>query len=201
MRRRIAALTVTALLTGAAGISAQISAPQTLEHHFRLEWQVTRGRKGPAIDGYVYNNGMQTADRMILQIEGLDASGKVVGNSTVWVLGAVPKGGRAYFCPKRRATACRCSRSTGSAVVAEVAAGCSGGTLNQTDRRKVRGRSDLARTGPGATGQQLAVHAERPVELAGDRQHPRSREGYVHLYLAFGRDVLVDAERRNADVV
>jgi hypothetical protein len=97
MRRRIAALTVTALLTGAAGISAQIYAPQTLERYFRLEWQVTRGRKGPAIDGYVYNNGMQTADRMILQIEGLDASGKVVGNSTVWVLGGVPRGGRAYF--------------------------------------------------------------------------------------------------------
>jgi hypothetical protein len=80
-----------------AGISAQIYAPQTLERDFRLEWQVTRGRKGPAIDGYVYNNGMQTADRMTLQIEGLDASGKVVGNSTVWVLGTVPKGGRAYF--------------------------------------------------------------------------------------------------------
>ncbi len=97
MRRRIAALTVTALLTGAAGISAQIYAPQSLERYFRLEWQVTRGRKGPAIDGYVYNNAMQTADRMTLQIEGLDASGKVVGISTVWVLGGVPKGGRAYF--------------------------------------------------------------------------------------------------------
>jgi hypothetical protein len=38
MRRRIAALTVTALLTGVAGISAQIYAPQTLERYFRLEW-------------------------------------------------------------------------------------------------------------------------------------------------------------------
>src|SRR4029453_19097058 len=43
MRRRIAALTVTALLTGAAGISAQIYAPQTLERYFRLEWQGTHG--------------------------------------------------------------------------------------------------------------------------------------------------------------
>src|SRR4029453_11422254 len=97
MGRRIAALTVTVLLMGAAGISAQIYAPQTLERYFRLEWQVTHGRKGAAIDGYVYNDGMQTADRMTLQIERLDASGKVVGNSTVWVLGGVPKGGRAYF--------------------------------------------------------------------------------------------------------
>jgi len=50
-------------------------------------------------------------------------------------------------------------------------------------------------------GQQLAVHTERPMELAGDSQPPRGREGDVHLYLALGRDVLVDAERGNADVV
>jgi hypothetical protein len=54
---------------------------------------------------------------------------------------------------------------------------------------------------PGVAGQQLAVHTERPVELAGDSQHPRGRKGDVHWYLALGRDVLVDAERRNADVV
>src|SRR5438477_1756653 len=53
----------------------------------------------------------------------------------------------------------------------------------------------------GVARQQLAVHTERPMELAGDSQRPRSREGHVHLYLALGRDVGVDAERRNADVV
>ncbi len=41
MRRRIAALTVAALLTGAAGVSAQVYAPQSLERYFRLEWEVT----------------------------------------------------------------------------------------------------------------------------------------------------------------
>ena len=97
MRRRIVALTIVALLTGAAGSSAQIYAPQSLERYFRLEWEVTRGRKGPAIDGYVYNNGPRTAERMLLQIERLDASGRVVGSSTVWVLGRVPMDGRAYF--------------------------------------------------------------------------------------------------------
>lgn len=34
---------------------------------------------------------------MRLQIERLDASGQVIGDSTVWVLGGVPKDGRAYF--------------------------------------------------------------------------------------------------------
>ena len=53
----------------------------------------------------------------------------------------------------------------------------------------------------GVARQQLAVHTERPMELAGDSQRPRGREGHVHLYLALGGDVGVDAERRNADVV
>jgi len=97
MRRRIAALTIAALLTGAAGSSAQIYAPESLERYFRLEWEVTRGRKGPAIGGYVYNKGPRTAERMLLQIERLDASGRVVGSSMVWVLGRVPMDGRAYF--------------------------------------------------------------------------------------------------------
>src|SRR5207302_9371031 len=54
---------------------------------------------------------------------------------------------------------------------------------------------------PSVAGQQLAVHAERPMELAGDSQHPRGREGDVHLHLALGRDVGVYPERGNADVV
>ena len=60
--RGIAALTVAALLTGAAGVSAQIYAPQTLERYFRLEWDVTRGRKGPVVEGYVYNTGWVPMD-------------------------------------------------------------------------------------------------------------------------------------------
>jgi len=97
MRRRIVAFTVAALLTGAAGVSAQIYAPQTLERYFRLEWDVTRGRKGPVVEGYVYNTGPLNAERMRLQIECLDASGRAFGSSTVWVLGWVPMDGRAYF--------------------------------------------------------------------------------------------------------
>ena len=97
MRRRITALTVAALLTGAAGVSAQIYTPQSLERYFRLEWQMTRGRKGPAIEGFVYNQTMRTAEHMRLQIERLDASGKVVGSSTVWVLGTIRMDGRAHF--------------------------------------------------------------------------------------------------------
>ena len=97
MWRRITALTVAALLTGAVGVSAQIYTPESLERYFRLEWEVTRGRKAPGIEGYVYNQAMRTAERVRLQIERLDASAKVVGSSTVWVLGRVRVDGRAYF--------------------------------------------------------------------------------------------------------
>src|SRR3989449_9951183 len=97
MRRRITALTVAALLTGAVGVSAEIYAPESLERYFRLEWEVTRGRKGPAIEGYVYNAAMRAADRMRLQIERVDASGKIVGSTTIWGFGGVPVPGRASF--------------------------------------------------------------------------------------------------------
>jgi hypothetical protein len=97
MRRRIAALTVVALITSVTGASAQIYAPQSLERYFRLEWQVTHGKKGPAIEGYVYNTAMRGAERIRLQIDRLDDAGKVVGSSTVWVLGGVPMDSRAYF--------------------------------------------------------------------------------------------------------
>ena len=97
MRRRIVAFTVVALLTGAAGVSAQIYAPQSVERYFRLEWEATRGRKGPAVEGYVYNTGPRNAEHMRLQIERLDVSGKVVASSTVWVPGWIPMDGRAYF--------------------------------------------------------------------------------------------------------
>jgi hypothetical protein len=97
MRRRIAALTVVALLSGVTGASAQIYAPQTLERDFRLEWQVTHGKKGPAVEGYVYNTAMRSAQHMLLQIERLDGAGKVVGSSTAWVIGTVPMDSRAYF--------------------------------------------------------------------------------------------------------
>ena len=91
MRRRIAALTVTALLTSAVGVSAEIYAPESLERDFRLEWEVARGGKGPAIEGYVYSKAMRTAARTF-----------------------------ARPCRKRQAIACRCPRSTGPPAGAAV---------------------------------------------------------------------------------
>ena len=97
MQGRIAVLMVATLLTGAISASAQIYVPQSLERDFRIEWQVTQGKKGPAIEGYVYNTAMRGAEHMRLKIERLDEAGRVAGTSTVSVLGVVPMDGRAYF--------------------------------------------------------------------------------------------------------
>jgi len=98
VRRAITGLTVALVLAGAASVSAQmIYAPQSLERYFRLEWQVTRDRKGPAVEGYVYNTARQTAQRVRVQIQRVDAAGGVVGSSVIWLPGDVPMDDRAYF--------------------------------------------------------------------------------------------------------
>lgn len=97
VRRAVAAMTLGLVFTGWVGASAQIYAPQSLERFFRLEWEVKQARKGPVIEGYVYNFGAQAAEHVLLQIDRLDSAGSVVGRSTVWVLGDVPKNNRAYF--------------------------------------------------------------------------------------------------------
>jgi hypothetical protein len=96
MRSAVAAITLGLLLGGAAAASDQIFAPETLDRYFRVEWQVAHNRTGPMIEGYVYNQAVQAAERMRLQIDRLDAC-VVAGHSTVWVLGDIPKNGRAYF--------------------------------------------------------------------------------------------------------
>lgn len=95
--RAAAAITLGIVLAGPVAASGQIFAPQTFEQYFRVEWQVTRNRTHPVIEGYVYNQAVQAAERMLLQVDRLDASGGGVGHSTVRLLGDIPKNGRGYF--------------------------------------------------------------------------------------------------------
>jgi hypothetical protein len=97
MRPRIALLTALVVLVGAGRIWAQLYAPETIEQDFRVDWQVGQNRKGPMIEGYVYNKAMRTAEHMRLKIDQLDGSGRVLGTTTAVVLGTVPLDGRAYF--------------------------------------------------------------------------------------------------------
>ena len=97
MWRRIVLLVAVVILPASGPAWAQVYAPETIAQDFRVEWQVGQNRKGPMIDGYVYNQAMRTADRMRLKIDRLDSAGNVVGSTTAVVLGTIPSDGRAYF--------------------------------------------------------------------------------------------------------
>jgi hypothetical protein len=90
----IAVVTSSGVAEGATALYAQ----ETLDRYFRIEYQVAQNGAHSVVDGYVYNlNPGTPAERMQISIEGLDASGKVVGTTSTWVLGNVPPGNRAYF--------------------------------------------------------------------------------------------------------
>jgi hypothetical protein len=99
--RGIGAAAVFAAITlafGTPSVWADNYAQQSLDRIFRIEFEVRADPQRPVISGYVYNmEGGYIADRMTLLIERLDASGRVVGSSTTWVLGGVPPGNRSYF--------------------------------------------------------------------------------------------------------
>lgn len=87
-----------ALAVGPPSAAAQNYARETLDRTFRIEFEVRADPQRPEISGYLYNlDAGYTADRVVLLIERLDASGRVTGSSTTWVLGGVPPGNRTYF--------------------------------------------------------------------------------------------------------
>jgi hypothetical protein len=96
MRRLMVALLAPLLLASPA-LAVSTYAPGSLDHYFRVEWQVTPSSRGPVLEGFVYNKSGLFADRMRLSIDQLDASGNVVGSTTTWVLGGVPSNNRTWF--------------------------------------------------------------------------------------------------------
>ena len=79
-------------LAGAFAQAAEIYAPQTLDHYFRLEWS----KDGRSVNGYVYSSANRHAAHMQLVVEGLDGSGKVATKTLTWIRD-VPPNNRAFF--------------------------------------------------------------------------------------------------------
>lgn len=71
--------------------------PESLDRWFRLTSDVTRGRGGPQVEGYVYNHFGAGAERMRLAVARVDASEQAIDCVTISVNGTVPPAGRAYF--------------------------------------------------------------------------------------------------------
>ena len=99
MRVACLGLVFAAVVSIATGSAAAANYTQeTLDRYLRIDYQVEPSAAQPVVSGYVYNlHPGLPADRMQLAIDALDASGKVVGSSSTWVLGGVPTGSRSYF--------------------------------------------------------------------------------------------------------
>lgn len=95
--RSLSVALLAVLLPASTVLAGPNYAPATVDRDFRIEYEATSGARGPVLEGYVYNDAAMLADRMRLSIEMLDASGRVVGTTTTWVLGGVPPQNRAWF--------------------------------------------------------------------------------------------------------
>jgi hypothetical protein len=73
------------------------AAAANAQSEFRFEFMESDGHRGRAIEGYVYNELPWTITNVRLRLESLDRGGTVTAESSGWVIGAVPAGGRAYF--------------------------------------------------------------------------------------------------------
>ena len=97
---RLTLAAIALALTAAAGAAAQdvgfgAGTPET--RYFRVESAVASGRHGPQVEGYVYNTYDTHAVRMLLRVDALDASGRLLETRTVFVPLDVPARGRAFF--------------------------------------------------------------------------------------------------------
>jgi hypothetical protein len=75
----------------------------------RVTWQRRAYAVVPVIEGYVENGTVFRVSAVRLRIEGFDASGESVGETSTWTFGSIPPGGRGHFVvpPVPRATTYR----------------------------------------------------------------------------------------------
>jgi hypothetical protein len=91
------AVMVLALLPGSAtDVLAQGTAAPTVDA-LRVTWQRRQYTVVPAIEGYVQNESPFRVSAVRLRVEGFDASGQTVGETSTWAFGTIPPGGRGHF--------------------------------------------------------------------------------------------------------
>ena len=97
-RVTLAAIALT--LMTAAGVAAQDSgfgAGTPEMRYFRIESAVSEGRRGPRVEGYVYNTYDVHAIWVRLRVEAVDAAGRPLETRVAYVPLDVPPRGRAFF--------------------------------------------------------------------------------------------------------
>lgn len=98
-----AAVTLTALaltlvmVAAATGQDSGFGAGRPEDRYFRIESAVVSGRRGPEVQGYIYNLYDAHATRVRLRVEPLDGAARALETRTAYVPLDVPPHGRSYF--------------------------------------------------------------------------------------------------------
>ena len=96
-RLTVAAIALTLTVVTGAAAQSNFGAGTPESRYFRTEPAVSAGRHGPQVEGYVYNLYDAHATRVLLSIDALDASGRLLETRRAYVPFDVPPRGRSFF--------------------------------------------------------------------------------------------------------
>jgi hypothetical protein len=108
LKRTIAAVVALASMALATdGLAQGVAAPSA--EALRVTWRPREYGVVPAIEGEVQNDSPFRVSAVRLRVEGFDASGQSVGETSTWTFGNIAPGGRGHFVvpPLPRATTYR----------------------------------------------------------------------------------------------
>jgi hypothetical protein len=103
------AMPVVLALVVAAATDGLAQDPAPSADGLRVTWRPRQYAVVPAIEGYVQNDTTFRVSSVRLRVEGFDASGQSVGETSTWAFGTIAPGGRGHFVvpPVPRATTYR----------------------------------------------------------------------------------------------
>jgi len=97
-RVTLAALALTLMATtDTAAQDTGFGAGTPESRYFRIDSTVTAGRRGPQVEGYIYNVYDAYALRVRLNVEAIDAAGRLIETRVAYLPLDVPPRGRAFF--------------------------------------------------------------------------------------------------------
>ena len=96
-RPAVAAIALALTVVTGTGAQSNFGAGTPESRYFRVDPVVSTGRRGPQVEGYVYNLYDAHAIRVLLSIDAIDASGRLIETRHAFVPFDVPARGRSYF--------------------------------------------------------------------------------------------------------
>src|SRR5262249_57745305 len=93
----VAAIALKLTVVSGAAAQSDFGAGTPESRYFRVDPTVSAGRRGPQVEGYVYNLYDAHATRVLLSIDALDNSGRLIETRRAYVPFDVPARGRSFF--------------------------------------------------------------------------------------------------------